>query len=285
MAKLVAWIKSVLASLAFGLVTALVTAGGLAWSENKKLAWAFFVAALISAVTGLILRQATESETKTLKRDLATMTDSERVARQETQSVLDRNATYSGHLREIADSLAVDCLAMLSLRMRLGKNERVTLYRREGDAWAWAGRYSTDMVLGRQSRTLLSGDCIVERAFRQERYFIASLPDPETQAYVDEQKDLGLNSTRARKLRMKSRAYFALGFGPADRRGRDCVVVIESLDPNGLDEEFLVQSLDRETCRLIRTIVQLRCSIETIGPLVSYGPLGVSPLADTTIGG
>ncbi|WP_156532891.1 hypothetical protein [Cellulosimicrobium sp. I38E] len=179
----------------------------------------------------------------------------------------------------MAESLVADSLAMLSLRMEFGEKERLTLYRRSELEWIGLGRFSDDIVLRVLTDSRLSGDCVVERAFRQGRFYIFGLPDPSTAEYVQEQRDLGLTAAKARRLGMKSRSYFARGFGPRGSRERDCVLVAESLDPNGLDEESLLLCLDDETCSLLRAIVDLAMHAELMHSSTEQDALASGPSA------
>lgn len=178
-----------------------------------------------------------------------------------------------------ARTIAVDVIKNASERHGLGPDERVTVYRRDGDQLAVVYRWSQDSDFAAISPPTLANrfdyefGLIGKVARRNRRMMTADgPPTTDTKQYNAWQRDCGLKANEVRELRMKSRCYDVVPL--ADHRNDVVgVVAVESTSPRS----DAVTSLASEIDAMTGTGIALRGLIAVQSPTNESDQQGGAP--------
>lgn len=157
----------------------------------------------------------------------------------------------------IADyfTLVGSSLGALAARLSFTSTDRVTVYSHDGSKFVMLGRYAEDPNLNGRGRGIQQDDqgC-VGRAWRDGEAYIATLPDPVTDAdayYQTIEANWGMSQQVCQALRMKSRSYAAFRIG-RPRLPPRAVIVFESTRANAFKMKDLRSEIrDYEEARLL----------------------------------
>lgn len=199
------------------------------WEDWSNLVLSGFVVGSVIAGASLVLDITQQSEQRALTSRVHKLTT--------------KRARLSGDvdalLQVVADArtIAVDVIKNASERHGLGPDERVTVYRLDGDQLAAVYRWSQDSDYAAISPPTLANRFdyefgLIGMVARRNRRMSKEDGPPETavKQYTAWQRDCGLKANDARELRMRSRCYDVVPL--ADHRNDVVgVVAIESTSP------------------------------------------------------
>lgn len=142
-------------------------------------------------------------------------------ARTDLETRLDRTG-------KTLEDMLVDQLRLIATRLTLTYQDRITLYKVDGDLLRCLSRWSARPDLRIRGRaTIPASQGSAGRALKRTKHQ-ATLPDPETHpGWWQEQAKMGVPNEVAARLRMRTRHYLSLAV--QDRRGDHIgVIVFES---------------------------------------------------------
>jgi hypothetical protein len=147
---------------------------------------------------------------------------------EEIANLKSKFALYQDLLRRTLDATA-------GKKLGLGPEDRVSVYKHEGDAFQLLARCSRNPNFeGSKGRALYPANqgCI-SKAWANGEADLHNLPDPvaKSWAYEAEQQKCGIPLDVARGFRMKSRSYAAFTIRRLSNRKPRAVIVFESIDP------------------------------------------------------
>lgn len=178
-----------------------------------------------------------------------------------------------------ARTIAVDVIKNASERHGLGPDERVTVYRLDGDQLAIVYRWSQDSDFAAISPPTLAGrfdyefGLIGKVARRNRRMMTADgPPTTDTKQYNAWQRDCGLKANHVKELRMKSRCYDVVPL-PDYRNDVVGVVAVESTSPRSDPVTSLASEIDAMT----GTGIALRGLIAVQSPTTDQDQQGGAP--------
>jgi hypothetical protein len=211
---------------------------GMALHGTLTRAAAAFWISILSVVAGQIIALKKSNEIDTLKARLA-----------------EYEKDYPQSIEEQLKALATV--------LKLGANERISLYKfDEDDTFARLGRYSINTEYNKAGRVSYPAkEGAINKAWYGDGfYFVDNLPDPNTdlETYLQRLKEeFGINKNVARDFKMKSRCYAAYAINNTKRDKRIAIIVIESINADGLGRDRLKAVLDTESPRIARIMERL----------------------------
>ncbi len=152
--------------------------------------------------------------------------------------------TKADYFKRFRDTLEI----LANERLGFGYSERISVYRKRGQAFVLLGRYSKRTEFSeRSSRGIYPTDegCI-GRAWREGSVFVSDLPDPETninEYYRVLSSDWNIKRDTAKGFRMKSRSYAAYTLEQVGGNDPDVIIVFESLRTDVLNDQKLLTVL------------------------------------------
>jgi hypothetical protein len=124
-----------------------------------------------------------------------------------------------------------------------GDTERISAYRRRGNAFQIMGRYSEDPEYNKVHRRVYpANEGVIKYAWR-DGTVVAQLPewnDEDPEPYLKASARWDLSEDAVRNLTMKSRHYVACSVYEPTGRHRKVIVVVESTKPHILDEDRVI---------------------------------------------
>jgi len=132
-------------------------------------------------------------------------------------------------------------LAILSKKLRLGNTERISVYRHvnlPSDSFVMLSRYSENPIFTERGRGIYpASEGCIGQAWRDGESIVQNLPDPDVERdrYLTAQLQQNMPRTTTDRFKMKSRSYAAFRLRDSKENRQVAVVVLESLNPTGLD--------------------------------------------------
>uniref|UniRef100_B8HMZ2 GAF domain-containing protein n=1 Tax=Cyanothece sp. (strain PCC 7425 / ATCC 29141) TaxID=395961 RepID=B8HMZ2_CYAP4 len=161
---------------------------------------------------------------------------------------LRRTLQYIDEHEDVSQKIINNELHILSQIFNFGTSERISLFKHDGNALVMVGRYSSNPLFNKKGKGILPVDeGVVGKAWSDGYAFVNDLPESTQANDFDYIKVccLGwkMNRDTARNLFMKSRTIAA--FAIRDNRSQPIgVLVLESMNANGFDEEYIKNRLD-----------------------------------------
>lgn len=141
-----------------------------------------------------------------------------------------------------------------------GVNERATVYKYSSDAFFRLGRWSDNPQYKKPGKkSYLPTVGVIGKAWNEGEVFANGFPDPteNIEAYVDHHNQTwSVPKLHARTFTMKSRCYAA--YAVREDGKKNAVLVLESTDPNGLDQAKLNQVMPQELERLSNNLKRMK---------------------------
>jgi hypothetical protein len=164
----------------------------------------------------------------------------------EIESLTSENKTLQLEIAQNEDDyfdLLNKQLSVLFSMLEFTENERISLYKHEADKFVMLGRFSTNPIFCRKSRTIYPDNqgCL-KKAWEQGNSFVNDLPDPiqyKKRYYKILKASWDIDEDTAQNFTMKSRTLLALGINHVSGFPRIAVIVFESILENGLNEDLL----------------------------------------------
>lgn len=149
-------------------------------------------------------------------------------------------------LKDNVDSVVKLYLGAVSKTLKMGVNERISLYvlDPDGQSFSISARDSENPDLRIYKRdTFAIDEGIIGLARANGHAYIANLPSyknaPKNYINVCKEKFERMSATRVKALSMKAQFYYAYRFSSHDNRDFNSIVVIESMNPTFKTEEEL----------------------------------------------
>ena len=149
-------------------------------------------------------------------------------------------------LKDNVDSVVKLYLGAVSKTLKMGVNERISLYvlNPDGQSFSISARDSENPDLRIYKRdTFAINEGIIGLARANGHAYISGLPSyknaPKNYSNVCKEKFEGMSATRIKALSMKAQFYYAYRFSSHDNRDFNSIVVIESMNPAFKTEEEL----------------------------------------------
>lgn len=172
---------------------------------------------------------------------------------------------------------SIDCYKLFSnyiyglyLNLKLGTNERVSLYKLDLEKYSCIGRFSENEIYkGRPNRLYPKHQGCIAKAWEVGSVEDADSPDPESDwaKYVDHHtKKYGYSEEELKVLRMKSRSFFGIRIRNEQKKVM-AVLMFESTLPNGLPfgkiKKLLNENEQKKLCSLIEALESHLPSLES----------------------
>lgn len=215
------------------------------WLWSKPYGYLFMISVLLTVGGGIASWQQAPG-IQTLK---------EKVAKQEDALVRAHNGYYE--LLEYELQILFEILQFTS-------NERISVYKHEGQTFTMLGRYSSNPVSCQTGRGIYPDDqgCIGV-AWRDGKAFVDDLPSPGQQKYFSRlEKEWNINKDVANNLRMKSQSYAAYAIQSYNNGRRIAVIVFESINPGTINDDELQKILKYGESRRIALFLERMNGLE-----------------------
>lgn len=249
-----AWLRTH-PSVSLGVSALFLSAGSSFFTVNLLVAIPLVGVSGLFGIVGVSMRDREQTSVGTLTSELAGATSN--IARLEALVV-------NAHPAVISTTEGL--LQAIGMWAGLTSDGRVSLYCLSGMGWERRARYSANLSYMYSGRsTLPIGQGAVHQAHLVGEFSIDNLPafEDAPDAYLLEQKKLGIAKAVAKDLNMRTRSYVCFGFG-RDGRSRPHVLVFESTDANGLDSQTLRNLLHREAEQVLSDLLDLGSSLKAI---------------------
>jgi len=145
-------------------------------------------------------------------------------------------------------------LAYLFLKLKLGDNERVSLYKFINDEFYILGRYSTNPEIKRKSRSSYPKEGMISKAWEEKKYFKNNgIPVPHSKRLKFRSGYFKVINEIARiteetvwNMKMKSRSFYLRAFDEFNGLERTSIIVIESKNDNAFIENEIDEILNQD---------------------------------------
>ncbi|CAI8914631.1 hypothetical protein [Chryseobacterium sp. IT-36CA2] len=145
-------------------------------------------------------------------------------------------------------------LAYLFVKLGLGDNERISIYKFINDQFYVLGRYSSNPELKTKSRRNYKKEGLINKAWELKKYFKNNgipLPDKNRtkfrRGYYKILNDIApIEEETVWKMKMKSRSFYLRAFDDLNELARTSIIVIESKNDNAFQESDIDDKLSIE---------------------------------------
>jgi hypothetical protein len=145
-------------------------------------------------------------------------------------------------------------LAYLFVKLGLGDNDRISIYKFINDQFYVLGRYSSNPELKNKSRRNYKKEGLINKAWELKKYFKNSgipAPDPNRtkfkRGYYKILNEIApINEETVWKMKMKSRSFYLRAFDDLKELARTSIIVIESKNDNAFQESDIDHKLNSE---------------------------------------
>ncbi|MEN9656208.1 MAG: hypothetical protein RL311_1159 [Bacteroidota bacterium] len=163
-------------------------------------------------------------------------------------------------------------LALIFIKLGYTANERISVYRHEGEKFVIIGRYSNNPTFNQiNHKQFPNNEGFISQAWesQQGELYIGQIPKYETNKkrqnpYYDFVKSKCIiTPQRLTKMRMKSRNYYLKVINDNSNLKRVAIIVFESIDENKLAKDKINDVIEFENQRLNSFITKMR--LEKVG--------------------
>ena len=200
--------------------------------------------------------------------------------RKSVSEIKGRNLLMSGQLQALEDeidglyadynSIFKDQLAIIFHRLSFTANERISIYKHSNDKFTILGRYSLNHNLNKIRRNFYPEDQgFIKVAWENEdgELYINNLPEfvqgNRTEYFRRVNEVCQIDREIFDEIRMKSRCYYLKAITDEREYNRIAVMVIESLNPEGIDLDSVNEVIAEEKERLVSFIKKMKKRVET----------------------
>lgn len=171
-------------------------------------------------------------------------------------------------------------LAYLAEKMKLGNNERITLYKLISDQFYVLGRYSSNPELKKRSRTSYKKEGLIFKAWQEIKFFKNSgIPIPDNRRtkfknnYYKVINDIApIDEETVWNMKMKSRSFYIKSFKDLMNLEQTSIIVIESKTDNAFEEAFIDSALNQdEEKRLVAFVEKIDWDFPNINNALEQG--------------
>ena len=157
-------------------------------------------------------------------------------------------------------------LISLYNKLKLGGNERISVYKKKEDKFVIMSRYSINPALEKINRKHYPiTDGFIGQALRDEECYVDGLPEFKTngkEAYYKAIQDrCTIDKETLRGISMTSRSYYCKALTDPAKIERRAIIVFESLSPNKLNKQEILDALILEEHKIVAFVENVKLRI------------------------
>jgi hypothetical protein len=145
-------------------------------------------------------------------------------------------------------------LAYLFEKMKLGNDERISLYKLINDEFFVLGRFSSNPEFRKRSRTSYKKEGLIFKAWQEIKFFKNSgIPIPDNRRtkfkknyYKVINEIATIDEDTVWYMKMKSRSFYIKSFKDLMNLEQTSIIVIESKNDNAFEEAFIDSALNQD---------------------------------------
>ena len=171
-------------------------------------------------------------------------------------------------------------LAYLAEKMKLGSNERITLYKLISDQFYVLGRYSSNPELKKRSRSNYEKEGLIFKAWQEIKFFknsgIPVADNRRTKFKKNYYKIINyiapIDEETVWNMKMKSRSFYIKSFKDLMNLEQTSIIVIESKNDNAFEEAHIDLALNQdEEKRLVAFVEKIDWDFPNINNALEIG--------------
>jgi len=175
------------------------------------------------------------------------ITDLEKDNIEKGSKIIDLESALNDSIKEM-NELFNSYLTLMIKNLNFRHTERISVYKVFENKFVLIGRASDNPILQKISRSSYPIDeGFIGKGWAEGRFFIDNLPDPSSrngETYYSQVNSIcKIDKQIIKDIKMKSRTYFVYRINGYDNQPK-AVLVIESINQNGFDENQVVSKLE-----------------------------------------
>jgi hypothetical protein len=171
-------------------------------------------------------------------------------------------------------------LSYLFLKLALGDNDRISLYKYEGEKFFIIGRYSSNPELKKVTRASYPKEGLISKAWEEKKFFkVDGIPVPNISSRTKFRNgfykiinDIApIEENTLWNMKMKSRSFYLKAFDDFNGLQRTSILVIESKNERAFLENNLDNIIDEEEKKLVAFVEKVDWKLPDIINAVNVG--------------
>ena len=202
------------------------------FAQNNIWIWLALIAALLGYIWSFVELLAKKKRLSTLEDEVENANQAEKKKSKQIKALSETISKYQEGYKDLIQAF----LTLISDRLKLTINERISIYEHDSNYFQLLCRYSENVAFCDPGRHVYPDDeGYIAKGFHENVYQKKDLPDPEEDhdKYFEASiADTNFKKSVSKKLRMKSRSYCSCSVANPVTKDKVAVVVIESLQPD-----------------------------------------------------
>jgi hypothetical protein len=248
--------------------------------NTKTIGWILFAFVIILTVIQIVQQVKETKSLEKIEREKTGEINSLKVEKSELDIKIQNLESQISKINNNSIDIVEIHLAYLFEKMKLGSNERISLYKLIKDEFYVLGRYSSNPELKKRSRNSYKKEGLIFRAWQEIKFFKNSgIPIADSKRtkfknnYYKVINDFAqIDEETVWNMKMKSRSFYIKAFKDLMNLEQTSIIVIESKSDKAFEEANIDSTLNQdEEKRLVAFVEKIDWDFPNINKALEKG--------------